>query len=216
MPKPTFFNLPENKLNAVLEAAFDEFSSNDYEKASIATIVKTSGIARGSFYQYFENKEDLYSYVLDIVLKERFDYIMQSGFDSMNMTSDLSMKKLLEKGILFDFSNPRYNKIFHRAMFGNSSVRDIAVKRMKETSHTHIRRQVMNGLENGSIRSDVSVDLIIYLLNLIMSDILNYVNDNQLLSVENQNEQDPGQPDTSKLISIISDLSNIIENGIKA
>ena len=64
MPKSTFFNLPENKKAVLLEAAKEEFSRVPLNEASIANIVKAAGIPRGSFYQYFEDKEDVFYYLL--------------------------------------------------------------------------------------------------------------------------------------------------------
>ncbi|WP_394236845.1 TetR/AcrR family transcriptional regulator [Niallia oryzisoli] len=70
MPKPTFFNLAESKRKTLIEAAEKEFSKSPLYEASIANIVKMACIPRGSFYQYFEDKEDLYFYLLDEKLKE--------------------------------------------------------------------------------------------------------------------------------------------------
>lgn len=65
MPKLTFYNLPKEKQQLLIEAAQQEFSNASLSEASIANIVKTAGISRGSFYQYFEGKEDLYFYLLN-------------------------------------------------------------------------------------------------------------------------------------------------------
>ena len=64
MPKRTFFNLPEHKKDHLLHAAKEEFSRVPLNEASIANIVKTAEIPRGSFYQYFEDKEDVFYYLL--------------------------------------------------------------------------------------------------------------------------------------------------------
>ncbi len=58
MPTNTFFHLPEEKQQRLLDAAQIEFSRHSLQEASIANIVKLAEIPRGSFYQYFENKED--------------------------------------------------------------------------------------------------------------------------------------------------------------
>jgi len=64
MPKPTFTNLTNEKKNRIMEACFDEFSRHTFSEASINQIIKEAGISRGSFYQYFESKEDCYLEVL--------------------------------------------------------------------------------------------------------------------------------------------------------
>ncbi len=71
MPKLTFFNLPEDKKQTLLEAAKKEFSSAPLFDASISNIIKSAGISRGSFYQYFEDKEDAFFYLLGEFAKEK-------------------------------------------------------------------------------------------------------------------------------------------------
>src|SRR5690625_2453933 len=71
MPQQTFFNLPETKQEHILYAALQEFARVPFAEASIANIIRDADISRGSFYQYFTNKEDLFHYLLSIHLKER-------------------------------------------------------------------------------------------------------------------------------------------------
>lgn len=70
MPKQTFLHLPEDKRNTLIQAAKKEFSRVPLHEASIANIIKDAGIPRGSFYQYFEDKEDLYYYLLNQLAQE--------------------------------------------------------------------------------------------------------------------------------------------------
>ena len=59
MIKRTFYNLPEQKRQRIIDAIVEEFSSSSTEKVSINRIVKAANISRGSFYQYFDDKVDL-------------------------------------------------------------------------------------------------------------------------------------------------------------
>jgi AcrR family transcriptional regulator len=70
MPKPLFDKLSPEKKQPIEAAAFDEFSNYDFHAASINRIVKSAGIARGSFYLYFEDKADLYFYLIEDFLHE--------------------------------------------------------------------------------------------------------------------------------------------------
>lgn len=65
MPTHTFFNLQQDKQNKIIAVSKKEFSEHNFYGASINRIIKEAGISRGSFYQYFENKEDLFIYILD-------------------------------------------------------------------------------------------------------------------------------------------------------
>lgn len=64
MPKSTFYRLTEEKKERILEAAKQEFFRVPYPEASINKIIKAADIPRGSFYQYFEDKKDLFLFVI--------------------------------------------------------------------------------------------------------------------------------------------------------
>ena len=64
MPKETFLNLSKEKQQKVINSAKKEFARVPIENVSIKNIVEEADIARGSFYQYFESKEDLLIYIL--------------------------------------------------------------------------------------------------------------------------------------------------------
>nr|WP_243414762.1 TetR family transcriptional regulator [Sporosalibacterium faouarense] len=53
-----------------MNAAQKEFSRVQLSEALISNIVKSAGISRGSFYQYFNDKEDLYFFLLNKYAKE--------------------------------------------------------------------------------------------------------------------------------------------------
>lgn len=78
MPKDTFLNLSEDKKNKIINAAKKEFARVPIEEASIKNIVEEAEIARGSFYQYFESKEDLLKYMLNSKAKNLEAFLKQS------------------------------------------------------------------------------------------------------------------------------------------
>lgn len=64
MPSNTFLNLPEDKQTRLMDAASREFSAKPYNEASINKIIQEAGIPRGSFYMYFQDKEELFRYLV--------------------------------------------------------------------------------------------------------------------------------------------------------
>lgn len=78
MPKQTFFNLPKEKRDAILEAARQEFSEVTLQKASIAHIIKRAVIPRGSFYQYFEDKDDIFFYLVESTGERFLENLIQA------------------------------------------------------------------------------------------------------------------------------------------
>ncbi len=73
MPSQTFYNLDKEKQNKLICAAINEFSRVEYEKVSINQIIMHAGIARGSFYMYFSDKEDL----MKFLLKEHYNKLLK-------------------------------------------------------------------------------------------------------------------------------------------
>ncbi len=75
MPSNTFLNLPEDKQTRLMDAASWEFSAKPFNEVSINKIIQDAGIPRGSFYMYFQDKEDLFRYLV----QELFYSIYNTG-----------------------------------------------------------------------------------------------------------------------------------------
>ena len=65
MPKEVFFNLTDEKRERIIFVLREEFKAKPFQKVNVKEIVEKAGIARGSFYQYFENLEDAYFTILE-------------------------------------------------------------------------------------------------------------------------------------------------------
>lgn len=63
MPSSRFLKLPEEKRSKILEAVLSELALFPVDELSINRIIHDADISRGSFYQYFEDKDDLLEYV---------------------------------------------------------------------------------------------------------------------------------------------------------
>jgi len=80
LPTETFFNLPKEKKNKIIEAIKNEFARVPFEKVSINKVVQDADISRGSFYMYFEDKKDM----LVCVLSSYHDDLMSTIKESFN------------------------------------------------------------------------------------------------------------------------------------
>lgn len=93
MPSSTFLNLPAEKQEKLLEAATQEFAHRPFNEASINQIIKEAGIPRGSFYMYFQDKEDLFRYLIegymDQLLMLLEEFLLQNGGDIFQALLDL-------------------------------------------------------------------------------------------------------------------------------
>ncbi|WP_411346259.1 TetR/AcrR family transcriptional regulator [Paenibacillus sp. WLX1005] len=102
MPTKTFFNLPDEKRQNLMNAAMREFSRASLADASIANIIKDACIPRGSFYQYFEDKADLFFYILE-----------EHSASNRELMMSLAVK---HQGDLFASSAEFFQSTLHRFM----------------------------------------------------------------------------------------------------
>ena len=93
MPTERFNRLPEAKRQAIREAALKEFARVPFDKASINQIIRNADISRGSFYTYFEDKQDMVEFLLrdtfeemQLLCKEELD---RNGGDYFAMVEEL-------------------------------------------------------------------------------------------------------------------------------
>lgn len=115
MLKQTFKNLPAERQEAILQIAYEEFALKGYQNASLSTIIKKIGIAKGSFYRYFSSKKNLFIYLLEAGTGRRFmnlDRIVENkkiGFFEL-------LKQNLKAIINSDKENPVVSGFLYQVM----------------------------------------------------------------------------------------------------
>jgi AcrR family transcriptional regulator len=65
MPRPTWANLDAQRRERVLQAAMAEFGRNGYSGGSLNVIAREAGVAKGSLFQYFDDKFDFFAHVAE-------------------------------------------------------------------------------------------------------------------------------------------------------
>lgn len=108
MVKQTFYNLPKEKKRRIIKASINEIIGNSYDKISINKIVKNAGISRGSFYQYFDEKSDLFELIMQnftLELKNRFIDIMISNKGDILLSALDIFDFMANSPTLIEYSN---------------------------------------------------------------------------------------------------------------
>lgn len=65
MPRDTWLNLPEAKRTRILEASLAEFGARGFSAGSLNVIAREADIAKGSLFQYFADKLDMFATVTE-------------------------------------------------------------------------------------------------------------------------------------------------------
>lgn len=119
MPTKTFERLNAEKKNRLTAAAISEFAAFSYNRASLSQIVKSAGIAKGSIYQYFADKSDMYTYLVEFISEEKLSFIN----DQADQESDFfpAFKKMLLTGTVYDVTNPEKAMLLTNAVSESDS-----------------------------------------------------------------------------------------------
>lgn len=118
MPKTTFYNLSTEKQTVLIDAARKEFSRTPLYEASISNIVKEAEIPRGSFYQYFEDKEDVFFYLLEEESKRVTEHLY--SILKINNGDLFDAFKDWFKSILIELEDPAEYQFFRNAIMNMS------------------------------------------------------------------------------------------------
>lgn len=157
MPTGTFFALAPERRKRLVDEAVTEFSRHSYGEASLSRIARRSGIAKGSFYQYFEDKLDLYRWlVTEEAPREKRAFIGATA-----PTGDFwtNFETLIERGMAFLVEHPRLARLTAAAADPSASpdVRDLH-KTICDAGIAELRAQLERGLASGDIpRSDLTL-----------------------------------------------------------
>lgn len=108
MPKQTFFNLPQEKREVIEQAALDEFAEYGFDNSNMNRIVTHSKIAKGSFYQYFEDKKDLYFHLIDTIVSQKISAMepLLSTYEQNDFS--FNFEETFRLGLEFADSKPKY------------------------------------------------------------------------------------------------------------
>jgi len=111
MPKETYLNLPTEKRELIENIAIREFGENGYDMGSINRIVAAAGIAKGSFYQYFADKKDLYKFLIDQTVQKKIAYLSPIAFEPQSHDFFTLLRELFLSGLRFAMENPERAKM---------------------------------------------------------------------------------------------------------
>jgi TetR/AcrR family transcriptional regulator len=174
MPKETFFNLPAEKREHITKIAIEVFGDKDYADVSISHIVARAGIAKGSFYQYFEDKDDLYGYLLDLIVQKKWEMFSLEHPDPYRTGIFRYLRWMLQAGVQFELSYPDLVRIGYRALSRSANPQEI-FGRYREQSFLFYRRLIETGKAQGDIEPELDDELLAFLLDAIFSTLGHYI-----------------------------------------
>ena len=170
MPKQTFYNLPKEKKQRILDIAMEEFSTRTYAKASLSKIVAEAGIAKGSMYQYFEDKKDLFTYLLEIAAQKKMSYLEHQRL-SEEEDFFIMFEKMSLAGAKFNMENPKLGQLM-------ASVLDPTAEPFLRDLYSHLKKMSLDYMVNlisenqklNRLRGDIDPHLVAHIINSFFSN----------------------------------------------
>jgi AcrR family transcriptional regulator len=175
MPKHTFFNLPREKRETIMNAAIEEFAEYGLENASTNRIVKNSGIAKGSFYQYFEDKQDVFTHMLEVAEQQEMEFFKDQRPPDKNMDTFQYFRWMIKTGMEFGLAHPRLIQAAWRVLLGEGLYygQNFGVYRQKTTEA--LKTLITQAIERGEVDPSVDVELAVMIMETWGNAITTYV-----------------------------------------
>lgn len=208
MPQKTFFNLSLDKRNSIISAAMEEFSNASYNTASINKICKKSNIAKGSFYQYFTDKLDLYVYIMTIAIEEKIKFFSTVIEEFHALTLLEQFRLLFLKGLEFAEKHPQYAALGEQfSKENNESAKLAVITEGNKKSESLFLQMIHNAKTKGEINNKVDPFALSLLIQSLTSTVNKYMI-NKFCSISYKDNEE----DINKLVD---SLLNIIFYGIQ-
>lgn len=214
MPSQTFFNLPNKKRQRITELALVEFAVHDYDSASITTLVKQAKIAKGSFYQYFKDKKDLYLYLVDLAAQQKLAFFRETESSQPKGSFFLRLRWLFDVSTQFDLSHPALTQIINRAVYGDIPFREEVMQRTQAATSGYLRELVQQGIERGDIAPGLNLDLAVFAVQALGNELRQFIPRQLALNVEELAQEIPPSLDMATLHRLYDDVIQILERGI--
>jgi len=164
MPKNTFSIISDEKRNRIYNAAVHEFAREGYEKTSIKNIAARAEISKGSLYDYFENKEDIYLAVCTHGINQSRQNIDEIIDDSLNFFDQI--RNIFHRGLSFVMENPEYTQLYvNLSSCGMEHFAEKLTTRVEKTTADFYKTAIKRGIDGGYIRSDVDVNMAAFVIN---------------------------------------------------
>lgn len=215
MPTATFFNLPAEKRQLILDLAIEEFAANDYNQASISRIVAHAGIAKGSLYQYFTDKRDLYLYLLQLAADEKRAFLSSAQPPDPEGSIFDTIRWLFGHGMAFEFSNPRLAQIGYRAIYGDAPLPDETKALLRDSTVKFFEPLIARGMQHGDIDPALDPALAAFLFNAVFLQLGDYMLGRLGVSPAAIAGGRFTQLDQPAYWALIDDLLTILERGLR-
>lgn len=141
----------------ILESAAEVFARSGYHQATVADIIASAAIARGTFYLYFKSKQDVFEFLAD-----RFLSHLKSGIRGIDLAGEVAPLEQLEANLVRTIETVRKHRNVAAIMFGNHDTPDPRIRGKVELFFAEVKELVASSIRTGQqigLVRDVSPEL---------------------------------------------------------
>ncbi len=159
MPTDTFLNLPEEKRKRISDVLIRHFASRGYFEVNLDEVARDCRVAKGSLFQYFKDKGEMYLFAVDEAFK-RF-MVLAEGFDFRKGSIFEYYESYFESSLEFFLKEEDAYFLLERAFFYNDSpFREKIFNDYTGKTHRLVLQLVVENQRNGFIRNDIDPELL--------------------------------------------------------
>ena len=147
----------------LIEAALSEFSTYSFEESSVNRIIEKAGITKGSFYYRFNNKYELYLYLLKLGNRKKWEFINSDPEINSNSAKDIFelFQSQAESGVRFALAHPQYYKL--SKMFSKekgTALYSRVLNDLNATDEAGLKKRITKAYKDGNFNTDFSLPFI--------------------------------------------------------
>ncbi len=147
-----------NKYHRILEAAVKVFAEQGFFQSTVSQIAREAGVADGTIYLYFKNKDDILVQFFSFKARQAFTRFREE-VDRADSAVD-KLRNLIRRH-LEEFQNDRNMAMVYRVeTHQNSRLIEEQIKEMSKMYLDIISEIVEQGQEEGAIRKDLYLGLV--------------------------------------------------------
>lgn len=168
MARDTWWNLPEDKRARVTRAAIAEFARRGFSAGSMNVVAREAGVAKGSLFQYFDDKLDLFTTV-STASNEELRAKMLAGVDVDRDPFFPTLRRLVTDWIAYFREHPLERAAGLATSHEIDEEARAAVRSVTNAAFVDVLLpMVRRARDAGELRRDVDVEQVVSMVTLLL------------------------------------------------
>lgn len=208
MPTVTWARVDPARRAAVIEAAEAEFGAHGFSNGSLNVIARRAGVAKGSLFQYFADKRDLFAFITDVA-SQRVRGFVEDVIRQLDPSRPFFefLTDLLDAWVAYFAEHPRERSLHAAATMEVDTDARVSVQHVIHRHYLEVLRPLVSDAhKRGDLRADADTDALLSLLLMIFPHLALAPYVRGLDPVLGLDEPTPDQPALAvrRLVAVLS------------